>query len=198
MSAEVAANILWVVWYITWIGAAIWSGKTRIQMKPDMRGLHRFLASFGCLFLFFPSGSGRPVFGVALLGLGARKLWHEPNWLAWGLFALVAAAFGFCWWARLHLGRLWSGFVTLKEGHRVVDTGPYGWVRHPIYSGAIFAALMTALMRASPAAMVGFVLFAVGFSMTAKIEEGFLREHLGAEAYDAYSRRVPMLVPMVR
>jgi protein-S-isoprenylcysteine O-methyltransferase Ste14 len=198
MSAGVAANILWIAWYATWIAAVIWSGKTKLRMKTDMGGLHRFLPSLGCLLLFAPAGSGKPVFGMPFLGSLTRKLWHEPDWAAWSLFALIAAAFAFCWWARLHLGRLWSGFVTLKEDHRIVDTGPYGLVRHPIYSAVIFAALATAVMRASPASMVGFVLFAAGFSMTARIEERFLREHLGAEAYEAYSRRVPMLVPMVR
>ena len=96
------------------------------------------------------------------------------------------------------MGRLWSGYVTLKEGHRVVDTGPYALVRHPIYSGITFAALATAALRASPAGFFGIALIAVGLAMTAKIEERFLREQLGLESYDAYSRRVAMLVPLIR
>jgi len=112
-----------------------------------------------------------------------------------GATRLVIAGFGFCWWARLHLGRLWSLLVTLKEDHRIVDTGPYGLVRHPIYSGVMFAALMTALMKASPASLAGALLVCVGFAITAQVEERFLRDQLGAEAYDAYSRRVPMLIP---
>ena len=56
---------------------------------------------------------------------------------------------------------------------------------------------MTALLRASPAALAGFVLVTVGLSMIARIEERFLREQLGSGAYDLYSRRVPMLVPIV-
>ena len=136
MSPELATNILWAVWYATWIAAVIWSAKTKTQMKTDMRGLHRFLFSLGLiLLLFLPSGSGASVFGVAFAGWCTQRLWDEPVWVAWSLFALVAAGFGFCWWARLHLGRLWSGFVTLKERHHVVDAGPYGLVRHPIYSG---------------------------------------------------------------
>jgi protein-S-isoprenylcysteine O-methyltransferase Ste14 len=189
MSAEVAANIVWPVWYLTWIAAVVWSARTKTQMGTDMVGAHRALAGFGCLLLFTPSGWG---------GSATQRLWRNPDWLAWGLFALIVAAFAFAWWARLHLGRLWSGFVTLKEGHHVVDTGPYGLVRHPIYSGIIFAALVTALLRASPLAFVGFALFAVGFAMTAAIEERFLRQQLGVDAYDAYSRRVPMLVPGLR
>jgi protein-S-isoprenylcysteine O-methyltransferase Ste14 len=191
MSPESAGVVLWVVWYVTWIGAVVWSGKTRVQMRTDACGLHRALTGVGVVLLFLPAHVAGPAFG----GWATRKLWSEPAWAAWGLLALTAAGFGFCWWARRHLGRLWSGYVTLKEDHHVVDTGPYGLVRHPIYAGAMFAALMTALMRASPAGLAGTALIAAGFSMTARIEERFLREQLGAEAYDAYSARVPMLFP---
>ncbi len=196
MSIGIAVNVLWGVWYVTWVAAVIWSDKTKIQMKTDMGGLHRILSNLGFLLLFVPSDSIPPTWRALALLSGAA--WNEPNWLAWGLFALLAASFGFCWWARRHLGRLWSGFVTLKEGHRVVDTGPYGLVRHPIYSGVMAAALATALIRASPMALAGFVLVVVGFAMTARIEERFLREQLGGDAYDSYRRRVPMLVPSTR
>ncbi len=196
MSVDIAVNVLWGVWYVTWVAAVIWSNKTKIQMKTDMAGLHRLVSNVGMLLLFVPTASIPPSWGVfAWLD---RKAWNEPDWLAWGFFAFVGASFGFCWWARRHLGRLWSGFVTLKEGHRVVDTGPYGLVRHPIYSGVMAAALATALIRASPMALAGFVLIVAGFAMTARIEERFLREQLGADAYDAYRRRVPMLVPSMR
>ena len=113
----------------------------------------------------------------------------------WSLLALVVAAFAFCWWARLHLGRLWSRLVTLKEDHRVVDTGPYALVRHPIYAGAIAAAWLTAAVRATPAALIGGALFTIGFALTARIEENFLRAQLDSDAFDAYARRTPMLVP---
>ncbi len=198
MSVEIAANIMWFVWYVSWLATVVWSARTTTRMKTDRFGFHRFIVSVGCVCLFVPAGSGAPMFGSAFLGWSTQKLWYAPDWAAWGLFALIAAGFAFCWWARLHLGRLWSGFVTLKEGHRVIDTGPYGLVRHPIYSGVIFSALMTALLRADFAAPIGAALIAIGFAMTAKIEERFLREQLGAGTYDAYSRRVPMLVPMFR
>lgn len=195
MPVQTAVNILWVVFYATWLAGVVWSGKTKTQMKTDVRGAHRAISGMGVLLLFAPLGylaDRWPGFGIVI-----SRLWPGPEGLQWGLFALTILGFAFCWWARLHLGRLWSGFVTLKEDHRVVDTGPYGLVRHPIYSGIMFAAVATALMRASPAALVGASLIAIGFSMTARIEERFLREQLGG-AYDAYSRRVGMLVPGVR
>jgi len=195
MSAENVAVGLWVVWYVTWVAAVVWSSKTKVQMGKDMAGLHRYLAGIGCLLLFFPHGANGALFGWAFTRPLMRTLWPEPAALKWSLLVLVAVGFGFCWWARLHLGRLWSGFVTLKEDHRIVDTGPYRLVRHPIYTGVIFSALMTALIKSTPVALLGFLLVATGFWLTARIEETFLRGQLGAEAYDAYSRKVPMLVP---
>ena len=50
---------------------------------------------------------------------------------------MIAAGLGFAVWARAHLGRNWSGIVTVKEGHALVRTGPYRAVRHPIYTGLL-------------------------------------------------------------
>jgi protein-S-isoprenylcysteine O-methyltransferase Ste14 len=164
-------------------------------MKTDRGGLHRLVSLFGVVLLFSPLG-WLAKFG-AVVAFTVGRIWAPSAVLGWLLFALAALGFAFCWWARVHIGKLWSGFVTLKEDHRIVDTGPYALVRHPIYSGVMVAALATGLMRASPAAFLGAVLIAVGFSMTARIEEGFLREQLGAEGYDDYRRRVGMLIPGV-
>jgi protein-S-isoprenylcysteine O-methyltransferase Ste14 len=193
MSVQTAFTVTWLVWYVTWLAGVVWSGRTKVQLKTDVSGPYRMLASVGVVMLFWPSGVG-----AAVLRPLTEPLWIAPAWVEWSLYVLLLCAFGFCWWARLHLGRLWSGFVTLKEDHHIVDTGPYGLVRHPIYSGAIAAGLITALVRASPGAMLGCILLGVGFAMVARVEERFLKAQLGAEAYDAYSRRVPMLVPLPR
>jgi len=105
--------------------------------------------------------------------------------------------FAFTWWARLHLGRLWSSSVTRKEHHHVVNTGPYAVVRHPIYTGLLLAIAATMLERITPATIAGATVMAVGIYVKARVEEAFLRDELG-EAYAAYARRVPMLVPFPR
>ena len=160
-----------------------------------MSGLHRYLSGLGVVLLFAPL-AWLPRFGPIAHFVFGRH-WDQSAPLGWLLFALAALGFAFCWWARLHLGRLWSGFVTLKNDHHIVDTGPYGLVRHPIYSGLMFAASATGLMRATPAAFFGALLIVIGFSLTARIEEGFLRVQLGADGYDDYRRRVGMLIPGV-
>ncbi len=90
--------------------------------------------------------------------------------LAWALLAVTAGGLVFCWWARLHIGRLWSGTVTRKEGHRVVDTGPYALVRHPIYTGMIAAAFATGVLRGTIVAMAGAVLMTLGLWVKARFK----------------------------
>lgn len=197
MSADVAINVLWAVWYVTWIVALAWSSRTKRQMRSDMGGAHRLLAGLGAMLLFIPASSSGSAAKTPVVGELFHVLWRKPDWADWSLFALAAAAFAFCWWARLHLGRLWSGFVTLKEDHRIIDTGPYGLVRHPIYTGVIAAALATALIRSDLAALLGWAMLAWGLNLTARIEETFLRAQLGSAGYDAYAQRVPMLLPRV-
>jgi protein-S-isoprenylcysteine O-methyltransferase Ste14 len=111
-----------------------------------------------------------------------------------GLAFLTLPGFAFAWWARIHLGSLWSGSVTRKPGHRVVNTGPYRLVRHPIYTGILFACLVSAIAAATWLTLFGFVTIVAGFWIKARLEEGFLAEELGPD-YAAYSRHTPMLMP---
>jgi len=70
-------------------------------------------------------------------------------------------------------------------------------VRHPIYTGLIIALLATAVTEATPVALLGAVLIALGLWVKARAEERFLLSELGPEAYESYRRRVPMLVPFL-
>jgi protein-S-isoprenylcysteine O-methyltransferase Ste14 len=90
---------------------------------------------------------------------------------------------------------MWSGWITKKECHHIVDTGPYGIVRHPIYTGLIASAFATALMKGTILALLGATVMTLGFWIKARLEERFLREQLGLATYDDYRRRVPMLMP---
>lgn len=112
------------------------------------------------------------------------------------LCAATVASFAFAWWARLHLGSLWSGTITRKAGHRVVDTGPYRLVRHPIYTGIIAASFLLAIELGTPAAFAGAAFMTFGWWVKARTEERFLSRELGS-AYDDYRRRTPMLVPFL-
>ncbi len=188
MDPETALGVLWAAWWITWIVAAGWSD--RAAKKPPLwRQLdYRLLAIVGVILLF---GLYRHHRSAEII------LWRIPLAAAWIMVAFSAAGFAFTWWARIHLGRLWSSSVGRKADHRVVDTGPYGIVRHPIYTGIIIASTATATMRGTVVSWLGAVIMTLGWYLKARLEEGFLREELGADAYSAYARRVPMLVPFI-
>jgi protein-S-isoprenylcysteine O-methyltransferase Ste14 len=186
-SAEAAMIATWIVWWVLWLAAAAWSD--RAAKSPPLRShiLYRFLPVLGGALLLGRFG-GQP---------GLLKLWRPPEVVSWALVTLAVAGFAFTWWARLHLGRLWSSSVSRKADHRIVDTGPYGIVRHPIYTGIIVASAATAGQRGTAQAWLGMALMTLGWYIKARLEERFLRDELGADAYDAYARRVPMLMPFV-
>lgn len=127
---------------------------------------------------------------------GALRLWHIGWTGAWFCVVLIASGIAFAWWAHLHLGRLWSGHITRKTDHHIVDTGPYGVVRHPICTGLLLSLLATTAAKGTLLAVVGFGLLLFGIWMKAKLEEHWLAQELSEGAYADYRKRVPMLLPL--
>ncbi len=187
-----ALYLVWTLWAISWGIAALWADRT--VSRPAARrewGYRIFTFPGWMLLLAFPGFPGQPV------GLWPfAPLWRLPVAIDWALVGLAVAGVGVAWWARLHLGRLWSAALTRKTGHRIVDSGPYAIVRHPIYTGLYMAALATLGIKANPLAIAGFALFVIGYWRKAREEETFLAAELGREAYENYKRRVPMLLPL--
>jgi protein-S-isoprenylcysteine O-methyltransferase Ste14 len=85
--------------------------------------------------------------------------------------------------------------VTRKEGHRVVNTGPYRLVRHPMYTGMILMYVALAVICDTPPALAAVPMMTLGLWLKARVEERFLIEELGASTYGAYQARTPMLMP---
>jgi protein-S-isoprenylcysteine O-methyltransferase Ste14 len=193
MSPLTATFLLWTGWVISWGVAALWARRTEARAPAIGQIANRIPTAIGGLLLFFGSGVW---FGARFHPKwGGAPLWSAPDWLGWLLTGLCAAGLAFAWWARLTLGDLWSGTIARKEGHRIIDTGPYGLVRHPIYTGIIFAAFAFAAQFGALANLIGAGLLAFGFWMRARLEEQFLGAALGEAAYADYRRRTPMLIP---
>jgi protein-S-isoprenylcysteine O-methyltransferase Ste14 len=189
MTPQSAIIVAWAAWIATWLAAAFWS--TRAAARPPLgREVVYRAFNFAGAFMLFGVRAPQEWFG--------QSYWEVGNSLGWSLVALAIAGFAFTWWARIHLGLLWSANVTRKAGHHVVDTGPYALVRHPIYTGIILATIATVAMRATLIAAAGGCIMSIGWYIKAKLEEHFLRDELGATQYDSYAARVPMLVPFTR
>ena len=87
--------------------------------------------------------------------------------------------------------------MTVKVGHRLIRSGPYRWVRHPIYSGIILAMMGTALDRRQVRGLVAVVLFCIGFKIKSRIEERFMAATFGAE-YEQYKGSTGAIIPRLR
>lgn len=184
-SAAIAAA--WLVWLLSWILAAGWSARTASHHDLGAESPSRVLTLAAVVMIlasYSPFVSG--------------MMWTLPDQVSWAMFGLVLLGLGFTWAARLHLGPLWSSTSAPTEDHRIVDTGPYGVVRHPVYAGLLLAAMATAAERGRIEAIAGALTLIAAISLRAKLEERFLRRDLGDEAYASYRRRVPMLVPFAK
>jgi protein-S-isoprenylcysteine O-methyltransferase Ste14 len=185
MHADFLFPLFWISWAVSWIAAALWS--TPAVQRPPGREVwpYRVMLTLGVVLII----------GQTSAYIGAPRLWEVGRDGGTLLAFLTLPGFAFAWWARVHLGKLWSGSVARKAGHRVVDTGPYAIVRHPIYTGLIAATLVSAVAVGTIVSMLGLGAMILGFWLKARLEERFLVEQLGPQAYDTYCRSVPMLVP---
>ncbi len=173
----------WIAWFLSWFAAALWkrpAARTAANQTP-----YRLILCAGIVLLFWSPPAVAP-------------LWHLPPAGMWASLMLAVLGFAFCWWARLHLGVYWSSNVGRKADHRIVDTGPYAVVRHPIYTGVILAGFATAAAKGTAPALLGAGIMTVSWYVKARLEERFLRQELGADAYDGYAARTAMLVPFIK
>lgn len=196
MVVQLIAHWLWILFLVSWWLAMFWTAKA-VSRASSAQGVLYFLGfGLGFWLLFArPSwfGGSRSPFMMD----GLHRYWNIGTAPGALLILLEAASFAFAWWARIHLGKLWSGMMTLREGHRVVDTGPYRLVRHPIYTGFIGGGWALALIKGSRFALLGALVLTLVMAIKAKDEEKLLRRELREDAYDSYARRTPMLIPFM-
>ena len=180
--------LIWLAWVVSWVVAAFWSGRTKAHVPTWDSWVYRLPILLGAIFLM----------PLTARVLGAAPLYNVGTLGTYLLALVTVGGISFTWWARIHLGRFWSNAITHKEDHRIIDTGPYGMVRHPIYTGLIIGMLATGLAVGTWTAILGALFVSFGEWQKARMEEGFLSVELGQEAYRNYSRRVPMIVPFLR
>lgn len=185
MRASHAMLLLWVLFILSWWAAAAWTNNTEKRVNPATEIPYRILL-IGGILLFAVSAHGR---------WGGQRLWQVGRSEVWLLLVLQALGLVFCWYARLYLGRLWSANITRKAGHKLIESGPYAIVRHPIYTGLILAFLATGAAEPTAFGLLGTAMVILSFWLKARMEEAWLSNELGADDYDGYRRRVPMLLP---
>jgi protein-S-isoprenylcysteine O-methyltransferase Ste14 len=111
------------------------------------------------------------------------------------IVVLEAASLGLLIAALRALGRQWAVAARLVEGHELVRSGPYAFLRHPIYTAMFGLMLATGTAWGDWRALgIAVVLYALGTHFRIRAEERLLRRQFGA-TYDDYARRVPAFIP---
>jgi protein-S-isoprenylcysteine O-methyltransferase Ste14 len=162
------------------------------------------------LIAAFSMTAGRPPWGrelgirvvvaglvIVLYRLGVfRHPGPRPGLLSGVLgLLLLIPGLGFAVWARRHLGRNWGMPMTQKRQPELVTSGPYRFVRHPIYSGLLLAVLGTALALGR-LWLIAVALATLYFVYSATVEEHYMSRRF-PDVYPAYRRSTKMLVPFV-
>jgi protein-S-isoprenylcysteine O-methyltransferase Ste14 len=179
--------VMWAVFIVYWRVKARNVKKAQRSEPAGFMVTRSFLALLGIALFFF----GR----IPLPWLYLR--FYQPSAMSfWAGVAVTVAGLLFAVWARVYLGQNWSSAVTIKEDHELVQTGPYGLVRHPIYTGILTGILGSAIAIGEVRGLVSVLLFLASFWIKLKLEERWMRETFGAK-YDEYARRVRALVPFV-
>lgn len=180
--------VAWWSFVAYWLISALWARKTRVAEAWLPRILHFVIGTFAMLILAFHNYLPESV---------DRRLWPTNKFTFWLGAIVTLAGLGFAVWARMHLGRYWSGAITLKEGHRLIRSGPYQFVRNPIYTGIITGVAGTAIAIGKVSGLVAVAIIFAVYSWKIRREEKLLAGEFGGE-YAAYRREVPALVPFTK
>jgi protein-S-isoprenylcysteine O-methyltransferase Ste14 len=120
-----------------------------------------------------------------------------PEPLRWAGLVLVVLGIAFALWAIATLGRHYDVELEIHRDHELVRTGPYRFVRHPLYTGLGLHFAGACLATGNLVLFAGTLLVTYpALYLRAKTEERLLRERFGA-AYDEYAKSVGMLVPLL-
>jgi len=176
---------LWIAWLLYWAVAARDAKTTQRVESPASRASHILPLMLAGWLL-----SARTVPGGFLAG---QIFTPGPGTHAVAVL-LVAAGLAFAVWARVCLGRNWSGIVTLKQDHELIRSGPYRLVRHPIYTGLLLALVGSAVARDEWRAVLAVAIAWLALWRKLQIEEGWMIEQFG-DAYLRYRAEVPALIP---
>jgi protein-S-isoprenylcysteine O-methyltransferase Ste14 len=183
------SSALWVVWYVYWIISA----RNRIRDTRDSKAKRESAIGRLGYTALVVAGFGLVIWHPLHPDLQKRLGPSSAEWVGAGL-AMETAGLALAIWARQTLGKNWTGRITTGGSQELVVRGPYRFVRHPIYSGLLFAVLGTAIVVGKPRAFLGFLLILAGVLVKLRREEAALREHFGS-VYEKYARHVARLVP---
>lgn len=170
----------WGAFWIYWLVAAFSMKRGRLPWSRELR-----IRAVIIILILLLTRLG------AFRGHGANS---DP-WRAGVGLVLFVVGLGFAIWARAHIGRNWGTPMSQKDDPELVTSGPYRWVRHPIYSGILAAGVGTAVAL-NWAWLIVVGLAGIYFIYSATVEERNLTNQF-PDTYPVYRHSTKMLIPFV-
>ena len=175
------AAIPWILFSLYWEIAAKGAAEAKSSESSASRAFHVLLANVAVLLVIAPiRGLGR-FLPASFVSMAAGIVVELP-----GLFLAV--------WARRALGRNWSGEISIKFEHELIRSGPYQWLRHPVYTGLLAMYVGGPLIIGEWLAVVGVAMAVLAYWRKIRLEEANLKVAFGAE-YDSYRGDTWALIP---
>jgi protein-S-isoprenylcysteine O-methyltransferase Ste14 len=178
---DIIIGVGWIVFWAYWLAMAATAkaGRSRWTQFAGFRvGIILVILLLVRLGVF--KGGGAATGNPWLLGIG---------------LALFVIGLALAVWARVYLGRNWGMPMSQRADPELVTTGPYGRIRHPIYSGIILATVGTAV-AVSPYWLIAAAIVGAYFLFSAVVEERTMAKLFPA-AYPPYKRVTKMLIPYI-
>lgn len=175
----------WLVFVLYWIFASLSVNRIKSR-EPAGPRLTRWAVIVATLLLLN--------INLGSSGFLDRRFVPFTRPMPWmgAILTLVGAAFAI--WARVHIGRYWSGTVALKIGHELIRTGPYARIRHPIYTGVLVMLGGTVLAIGRYGALLAFLLLLADLTWKSRKEEALLAQEFGP-AFEEHLRRTGFFLP---
>ncbi len=161
---------------------------SRLSFLSGKRGEYLVVLQFVLFFVFILVPSWNPLATPALLDALAT-----PRWMLLILFGLVALLLGGL--GSVHIREYLTPLPYPVDHNQLVQHGVYGWVRHPLYSSQLFAALGWTLFSLSLTHLLVLIIGFFFFDYKAKKEEGWLTER--HPEYADYASRVRKFIPWI-
>jgi protein-S-isoprenylcysteine O-methyltransferase Ste14 len=182
-AAYIELGLCWIVWFLAFMKPSKQAaGQKEVASAPISRwGLGLVMVGFALAWVYVrPIGFEKPASSLIV------SMILGPPSVALG------------WAAALHLGKQWRYKAALNQDHKLIQTGPYRWLRHPIYASMLGMLLATqAAWTWWPMALGSSIAFVAGTEIRVRAEESLLAGRFG-ESFSTYRARTSAYIPFLR
>jgi len=181
MNFKLVVEMIWLTFIIYWLINLVGNKRT---VRRAWSGSFIYILAFLIIAKFSP---------ILSHYFEHRELPYSKL-ISYAGIIIMIAGLSVAIWARKTLGANWSGIPTLKENHELIRTGPFHYVRHPIYSGILLLILGNLLALGNfTSGYIFFIAFAV-FVIKSRVEERLLNQQFPVE-YPEYKKVTKAIIP---